>query len=897
MEREHHGTWMGVLVMSAQGEARARVGVGLLVAAACFATPGCSLVFDTEPYREEPGPVPVPSAPTVSIAPEDPTSLDDLVAIIDVDAVDPLGEPVVYRYAWQRDAAATHFATDTVPASGTAKGEVWTLSVTPVAGFPERIGQPGTASVAIGNVPPSLGFARLSRYEVWADESITASAGGVVDPDGDVLSTVYEWSVNGAVTTVTSSTFELDDSIAPGDEISVTISVNDGVATSEARTAGPATVRESAGWRQLEPNHAFDASKPLFFLDGDRGRMLFLREGALWEYRVSGSRAVPWAKLNLTNLPELFGCSVIHDAASSRFLIWGGVDFSTAPAHPNTALYELSVPSPGLETWREVPSSEAPPPRIAHVTINDAERHRAIILGGGVPGAVPIEISPLHDDVWELDYRSANPTFRLVSDAPLTPSATFMALATDASAGMAYLFGGFSASGSALEGIFAYDLTEAEPANAIAEIGSLSSARGGVAAIDMGDGTALLVDGGSALVGTTVAPLVERFTYSSRSSSVVTLTGDRPSPAAGPELLPFGDGVLWTSSLFANDLSVYEMRGLDVQRVLAPNVNTPGATALANVIRGTGAGAGVTFAFGVIRRNFDRAVGDTTFSFDGSLWQPVGALSSPAFARWGASGVVDGQRTVRQLLGGSVTRVYAPQSSIISSDSEAWVEVRPDEAALNPFLASDYPRPAWVCASDYRVRAGNVTYVLDGDGTAASEALAAGTGGPFVNAPAYEALAPAGGAERIVVFGGSHSPVWFTTEPCALEDTWVQQTPSGGPVGRFSPALVKLVSVANSSSSRLLLFGGATEVDNSRTHYGDLWLVTMDSAGSITTQLLEQPSHPSPAPRSAAMFGWDTLRERAILFGGEGPPGREFSSSSSGTLRADTWEYRLPEGL
>jgi hypothetical protein len=879
------------------GRAGSRCGawVGVMMVGAMLGSSGCSIIFDTESYREEPGQGPVPSTPTVSITPEDPTSLVDLHGVIAAESTDPLGETVTYRYEWLRGTTVTAVTTDTVPASETAKGEVWTLRVTPVAGTPERAGLPGTDTVTIGNLPPSLGYARLSRYEVWDDESITASAGDATDPDGDVLTTSYEWTVNGGATTVTSSTFDVDASIEPGDVVSVTIRVSDGDATSDPRSAGGAIVRTSEGWRQLEPNRAFNIARPLFFADPERGRMLFLREGALWEYRVSGSRAVPWAKLNLTNLPELFGCSVIYDAAESRFLIWGGMDFSADPLVANETLYELSIPGPGLETWREVPTVETPPPRLAHVTLNDVERGRGIILGGGAPGATPVEFSTVYDDLWELDYTTADPTFTLLDDSADTPAAVLMGSATDDSSGVAYLFGGFSAAGTGLDGIFAYDFAE----NAITSVGQLSSPRGGVAAVDMGDGTALLVDGGSALIGMTFSPLVERFTYASPQSTVeVTLTGTRPTQVPSAELVRVGGAVRWYTGHFANDLFVYDLVGLDVQPQLAPNLNVPGSTVLGNVIRGTGAGLGLTFAFGLIRRNFDRTVGDTTYNFDGAVWQAVPALSSVTFGRWGASTVVEGARQARRLFGGSLERNFMPNASLIdSSSSSEWEEARVDEAALHPHIMNDYPRPAWECNNHVRVRTLNDTYVLDGPSPAVT--LTAGTGAPTgLVAAGYEALAPAGGSERVVVFGGSSSSEWFTALLCATIDDWEVQTPAAGPVGRFAPAMTKIIaSLSAVNTSQILLFGGADSLSNSRGFLGDFWLITMDSAGVLTAQQLEHTSHPSPPPRSAAMLGWDGFRRRAILFGGEGELGREFPNNSPGTVRADTWEYRLPEGI
>ena len=62
-----------------------------MVVAGLLGGPGCSVIFDTEPYREEPGEGPVPTTPVVSTTPDDPSTLDELKAVIVTESTDPLG--------------------------------------------------------------------------------------------------------------------------------------------------------------------------------------------------------------------------------------------------------------------------------------------------------------------------------------------------------------------------------------------------------------------------------------------------------------------------------------------------------------------------------------------------------------------------------------------------------------------------------------------------------------------------------------------------------------------------------------------------------------------------------------------------------------------------------------
>ena len=95
-----------------------------------------------------------PTAPDVSIEPEEPTEgEDDLVCVIDTDSTDADEDTVTYTFAWTVDGAAytggtaTYETGDTVPVSDIAAEEVWTCSVAPNDG--DEDGEAGEVSVVI----------------------------------------------------------------------------------------------------------------------------------------------------------------------------------------------------------------------------------------------------------------------------------------------------------------------------------------------------------------------------------------------------------------------------------------------------------------------------------------------------------------------------------------------------------------------------------------------------------------------------------------------------------------------------------------------------------------------------------------------------------------------------
>ena len=88
----------------------------------------------------------------VSITPSSPSSSQDLQAVIDAASVDPEGDPVSYTYEWLGTASPQPISASLVLGSATARGETWTVRVTPHDD--DAAGAYGEASVVVQNAPP-----------------------------------------------------------------------------------------------------------------------------------------------------------------------------------------------------------------------------------------------------------------------------------------------------------------------------------------------------------------------------------------------------------------------------------------------------------------------------------------------------------------------------------------------------------------------------------------------------------------------------------------------------------------------------------------------------------------------------------------------------------------------
>lgn len=160
---------------------------------------------------------------TVAIPDQAPVTTDDLVATLSVEDADE--DDVTSTWTWLRDGTDAGVDGDTVPASMTARGEVWTARVVPNDG--EADGEAAEAQVTIGNTAPVADSVSLSPDPAYTTSSLVAAPVGSDADAADTVSWSYTWFVNGSDSGITGDTLT-GDAFSKGDVVRVEAVPDDG---------------------------------------------------------------------------------------------------------------------------------------------------------------------------------------------------------------------------------------------------------------------------------------------------------------------------------------------------------------------------------------------------------------------------------------------------------------------------------------------------------------------------------------------------------------------------------------------------------------------------------------------------------------------------------------------
>jgi formylglycine-generating enzyme required for sulfatase activity len=184
----------------------------------------------------------VNTPPVASVSlPSAPDTEDALVA--DAAGVDDDGDAVTLRYAWAVDGAASTWADATVPASATARGQVWAVTVTPNDG--EEDGAAVSAEVTIANTLPVADAVSLTPSLAYENSVVQSVIAGAADADGDPITPTYTWLVNGvavsgeAADTLSGAVFD------KGDTVQVRVELSDGVGVGAALSSAALTIQNT----------------------------------------------------------------------------------------------------------------------------------------------------------------------------------------------------------------------------------------------------------------------------------------------------------------------------------------------------------------------------------------------------------------------------------------------------------------------------------------------------------------------------------------------------------------------------------------------------------------------------------------------------------------------------
>jgi hypothetical protein len=154
----------------------------------------CGLELDTGPIDTAP-PNNLPTAPSIHIEPAQPTSMDELVVVIDADSTDADNEAITYQFLWQLDGKGAGVDTETLLHEETARGDEWQVSVFANDGRDD--GDIATATVKIRNAPPVLEDLTISPDPAMTLDNLNCVTDSGYDADGDSITYSYAWMVNG----------------------------------------------------------------------------------------------------------------------------------------------------------------------------------------------------------------------------------------------------------------------------------------------------------------------------------------------------------------------------------------------------------------------------------------------------------------------------------------------------------------------------------------------------------------------------------------------------------------------------------------------------------------------------------------------------------------------------
>ena len=175
----------------------------------------------------------LPSAPGVSIAPDPADTNQGLTATVTAPSIDPEGSPPSYSYVWLKDTVfqATQTA-QTIASSDTAKGETWTVQVTPNDGFAD--GSYGDASITIQNTAPTVTNVSITpAFGSYNDITYTCSI-SASDPD-ESPNISYQWDLAGLSVGTDSDTIDLYGMGAlPDDNLNCTVTATDSEGASDS---------------------------------------------------------------------------------------------------------------------------------------------------------------------------------------------------------------------------------------------------------------------------------------------------------------------------------------------------------------------------------------------------------------------------------------------------------------------------------------------------------------------------------------------------------------------------------------------------------------------------------------------------------------------------------------
>ncbi len=165
-----------------------------------------------------------PEITSVSITPTSPAVTDDLVCSYtgysDVD-----GDADQSTYDWTVNGTSVGSA-DTLAAGDFASGDTVSCTVTPSDGTDD--GSAITATLTVGNSPPSITSVTIDPSAAQAGDTLTCTYSGYSDADGDPDQSTYRWTINGSTAGTSDTLFA---GFVGSDTVACNVTPDDGSST------------------------------------------------------------------------------------------------------------------------------------------------------------------------------------------------------------------------------------------------------------------------------------------------------------------------------------------------------------------------------------------------------------------------------------------------------------------------------------------------------------------------------------------------------------------------------------------------------------------------------------------------------------------------------------------
>jgi len=214
-----------------------------------------------------------PTVPSIHLEPDNPNTTHDLEVIFDAESTDPDGSPVYYLYEWTCDGESRPYIPGTIAESlWTLRDETWVVTVTATDGHTRS--DPATATVVIGNAPPTLDGVVITPAEPTLDSTLLCEPDGFNDADMDEDHSTVSWWIGGEEVGTEAT---LSDVFSGDDVVLCSITANDGIedgntveSTVTIGNAAPSiTVAEWSPATDLQTNDVLTITAEAIDPDGD----------------------------------------------------------------------------------------------------------------------------------------------------------------------------------------------------------------------------------------------------------------------------------------------------------------------------------------------------------------------------------------------------------------------------------------------------------------------------------------------------------------------------------------------------------------------------------------------------------------------------------------------------